>query len=95
MPRRIEAPESQPEVDAETDARRFRQLARRLRLSVPLESEQYNQVKRSIETAEAIDGPAARLEALLDLADEIRPALSAAVRKHTLPESLNGWRGSR
>lgn len=73
------------EVDAEVAIRRFRQLARRLRLSFELESEPYERVKRKIADAAAIDDPHARLERLLDIADELRPLLPDAGRQHTLP----------
>jgi hypothetical protein len=88
MPRRI--PQESPPadlVDRETASKRASQLARRLRLSVPLESDQGRRIRKACEAAKELE-PNDRLAALLDLADQLRPTLPEGVQQYTLPESL-------
>lgn len=74
MARRKQAAQKAPEiVDRDEMVRRFASLARRLRLSRPLEGPEYRQVEARIAAVAAqSDDPAERLGRLLDLADEMR-----------------------
>lgn len=86
--RKREAPPS-PD-DAAVAERVARQLALRLRLAVMAEPELRRLFEQATRNLPA--DPSARLIALLDLADEIRPQLPAGVVQHTLPETFNRWR---
>jgi hypothetical protein len=91
MPRKIRTEPEPADIDAETAMRRARQLALRLRMCAPRDSDLRATIDRRSAAAEDLE-PAERLEALLTLADEVRPALPEAVQRHTLPESINDWR---
>lgn len=75
----------------EVARRRARQLELRLRLCLPQDSDLYRKTCKAADAAKGL-GPAERLAALLDLADELRPALPEGVRRHTLPDTINRWR---
>jgi hypothetical protein len=79
-----------PEVDAKSIGRRARAVELRLRMCAPEDSDLYRKIRKGCKEASGRD-PAERLTALLDLADELRPLLPAAVVEHTLP-SFEGWR---
>lgn len=90
MPRKIRQEESRADLDAATATRRSRQLELRLRCCVPHGGDLHRKIQKATDAAKELE-PAERLTALLDLADELRPVLPAAVVEHTLP-SFEGWR---
>lgn len=92
MGRRVES--SAPtaaDLDAETARRRARQLELRLRMCAPEGSDLRATIVKSAEAAKELL-PQERLAALLDLADDVRPMLPAAVVKYTLSPAFNEWR---
>lgn len=91
MGRRVEPDTSPADIDRETADRRFRQLSLRLRMCVPLEGDLWGRIDRGTKRAGEVTEPVARLEALLDLADDIRPLLPENVQRYTLPE-FRAWR---
>lgn len=89
MARRTTVAGPEPEVaDADQLRSRFRQLELRMCLSQPLESPEYNQLKRAIDALDRGDAAEA-LSGLIELADELRATLPLGV----LPEELiERWR---
>ena len=91
--RRHVDPEPVTQVVPDQLRRRYSQLARRFRLAFTFESPEYRRVAARVATLrEQTDDPAQSLSDLLDLADEVRPLLSAGAREYTLPDSFNRWR---
>ncbi len=87
MARRIREEPSEVELDQATATQRARQLELRLRCSVPLEGNLWHKIRRETEAAKRLE-PAERLEALLDLADRLRPSLPEDVQRYTLPAGI-------
>jgi len=94
MGRRVEAAEPIMEADKAELDRRFQQLGLRLRLSAAEGSELRAEICRGCDAAEKLATPHNRLDALLDLADRIRPRLPEGVQRWTLSEDFNRWRKS-
>jgi hypothetical protein len=90
MPRRVPQEINHAELDADVATQRARQVELRLRCCVPLEGDQWRKIRKACDAAKELE-PADRLAALLDLADELRPVLPAAVVENNLP-SFEGWR---
>lgn len=77
------------DLDHEQAARRCRQIALRLRMcGVAAEG---TPLRRRLDATMEIADAHARLTAVIDLADEVRPALPAGVQLHALPPFEN-WR---
>lgn len=91
MPRKIPESTSPADVDAETARRRARQLEVRLRMCTPEGSDLWQTIVDRADVAKELP-PTERLAALLDLADDVRPALPEGARMHTLPATVNRWR---
>lgn len=86
MPRRVQK-DDPAEVNFARLLGRCRQLRTRLRMVGAGE-----EAKRWLSEAWEIPDLRVRLLALLDLAEDLRPRLPAAVAEHALPDYFESWR---